>query len=378
MPVPTTIADLNQTAAVNSPLGTDTVGPNLDDYLRALSAFIRQLFDGTPFLLGSVAGTNTITGTSSVPFTAYVAGQTFRFVAAGTNTGATTLNVNALGAKAITKIGTNALEAGDIKAGAVYQVVYDGTQFQISAVPAPLAHGQCQLSFTSATQVKLSPYGGQNLTINGASQQIPAAGITLANSGLAASTLYYIYAYMNSGVMTLEASTTGHSAGTNGVEIKTGDPTRTLVGMVRTNASSQFVNSSNARLVSSYFNRRNVSGTVSVAGVSTFSNTTPAEISTTYRIEHLNWGDESLCLAYSGRFANSTSVNAISIQAYVDGTPAAQPSTMVGAVNGSSIPFFTGAASSPSEGYHVLQLFGNVDGSTGAINSIQGSVMTRG
>lgn len=82
-------------------------------------------------LLSSVAGTNTITATAPNAPTAYFAGQTFRFVAAGTNTGAVTLNIGGLGAKAVTKSGTSAMDAGDIVSGAVVQVTYDGTQFQL-------------------------------------------------------------------------------------------------------------------------------------------------------------------------------------------------------------------------------------------------------
>lgn len=89
--------------------------------------------DGTEALITSVSGTNTITGTLSPAISAYVAGQTFRFVAAGANTGAVTLNINGLGAKAITKSGTTALEVGDIASGAAIQVVYDGTQFQLTS-----------------------------------------------------------------------------------------------------------------------------------------------------------------------------------------------------------------------------------------------------
>lgn len=81
------------------------------------------------FLTG-VAGTNTITA-SLTGFTAYAAGNGFRFVAAGTNTGATTLNINAVGAKSITKSGLSPLVAGDIVSGGTYEVVYDGTQFQL-------------------------------------------------------------------------------------------------------------------------------------------------------------------------------------------------------------------------------------------------------
>ena len=84
-------------------------------------------------ILSSVAGTNTITGVLTPTLTVYVAGQTFRFVATGTNTGAVTININGLGAKAITKSGSIALDAYDIVIGSAIQVVYDGTQFQLTS-----------------------------------------------------------------------------------------------------------------------------------------------------------------------------------------------------------------------------------------------------
>jgi hypothetical protein len=89
--------------------------------------------NGTETLIGSVAGTNTITGTVTPAITAYVAGQTFKFVAAASNTGAVTINLNSLGAKDITKSGSTALEFNDILIGAAIQVIYDGTQFQLTS-----------------------------------------------------------------------------------------------------------------------------------------------------------------------------------------------------------------------------------------------------
>lgn len=90
-----------------------------------------QVQDSSLQWLTSVAGTNTITASVTPSPTAYTAGQTFRFVSAGANTGATTLNINGLGAKSITKNGTAALAAGDIGASTVIEVTYDGTQFQL-------------------------------------------------------------------------------------------------------------------------------------------------------------------------------------------------------------------------------------------------------
>lgn len=89
--------------------------------------------NGTETLIGTVAGTNTITGTVTPAITSYVAGQTFKFVAAASSTGAVTINLNSLGAKAITKSGSTALEFNDILIGAAIQIIYDGTQFQLTS-----------------------------------------------------------------------------------------------------------------------------------------------------------------------------------------------------------------------------------------------------
>lgn len=67
---------------------------------------------------------------SPVP-SALVAGLEVFFVAGNTNTTASNLNLNALGNKSITKSGTVALAPGDIKAGAMVLVVYDGTRWQL-------------------------------------------------------------------------------------------------------------------------------------------------------------------------------------------------------------------------------------------------------
>jgi hypothetical protein len=97
-------------------------------------------YDGTNFVLlnplstsaplTAVAGTNTITGTATIPRSAYGVGQTFRFIPANSNTGATTLNVNSLGAKNVFWLGA-ACVGGEIRQSIPVIVQYDGTQFNI-------------------------------------------------------------------------------------------------------------------------------------------------------------------------------------------------------------------------------------------------------
>jgi hypothetical protein len=73
--------------------------------------------------------------------------------------------------------------------------------------------------------------------------QVPGE-IGISNSGLAASTRYYMYLYDNSGIPALELSTTAFTYDTETVyPVKTGDATRTYCGSVITDASSLFVTS---------------------------------------------------------------------------------------------------------------------------------------
>lgn len=93
-------------------------------------------------LLSAVAGTNTITATGPLSFTAYGLGKDFEFIPAVTNTGAVTININGLGARAITKYGSTALVTGDLVAGVVAKLVDDGTRFQlINPQVVDVAHG---------------------------------------------------------------------------------------------------------------------------------------------------------------------------------------------------------------------------------------------
>lgn len=76
------------------------------------------------------SGTNTYTLTLSPIPTAYVAGNMYNVKFTNTNTGASTINVNGLGAKSIFYNGV-ALIAGEIVASTAYSLLYDGTQFHL-------------------------------------------------------------------------------------------------------------------------------------------------------------------------------------------------------------------------------------------------------
>ncbi len=62
----------------------------------------------------------------------YKAGMGLRVLAAASNTGATTINVNGLGTKAIKRRDGTDLQANDILAGAICVLIYDGNSFQLA------------------------------------------------------------------------------------------------------------------------------------------------------------------------------------------------------------------------------------------------------
>lgn len=81
--------------------------------------------------LVTATGTNTYVATASPVPSAYSEGQRFNIKFTNANTGASTINLNSLGAVSIVKNGTEALESGDISAGQILLIQYDGTNMQI-------------------------------------------------------------------------------------------------------------------------------------------------------------------------------------------------------------------------------------------------------
>lgn len=126
-------------------LGAATVGTDAARY--------SQIQGGTDKLI-TVTGTDTLTGSLTPALTAYAAGNQFSFVVANTNTGAVTINIDGVGSKSITRTGSTALVAGDMVAGQVVLIEYDGTRFQ-------LLNGN---SFTNLLVSDTLTYGGVTLT----------------------------------------------------------------------------------------------------------------------------------------------------------------------------------------------------------------------
>jgi hypothetical protein len=87
---------------------------------------------------------------------------------------------------------------------------------------------------------------------------IPDAGITVACTGLSATTLYYLYVYDNGGTLTLDLSTTAPTT-QNGINVKTGDTSRLMIARCRTNGAGDVVTHNEDaawQLVTNEFNKR--------------------------------------------------------------------------------------------------------------------------
>lgn len=220
--------------------------------------------------------------------------------------------------------------------------------------------GQCRLT-KSGSNLVLSRYNGVGLTINGVAYAIPSAGVSLAPTSLSVGTTYYIYAYMNSGTMTLEASTTTHATdSTTGIEIKSGDSTRTLVGMARPITGPAWSDANAQRFVMSWFNRQPLQLLAVLAANQNSTTTTYAEITTGLRVEFLKWsGSETVYASFTGTCSNNTAHAVNSTQLTLDGGSTGE-SYSVGQIYqvGAFIPVAcTLGAQGISEGYHYFSPF---------------------
>lgn len=254
--------------------------------------------------------------------------------------------------------------AGNITATAPANAVYIGVAkaanevfIDIDAIPGTSQHGQCRLA-KSGANLLLSPFNGNKLIINGGVQTIPAAGVTLAATGLAAGTTYYIYAYMNGANMALEASATGHSTdATTGIEIKTGDSTRTLVGMARPIAGPAWQDTDAQRFVISWFNRRAIGSYKAMAATATTTSLTPVVISASDKNEFLTWGDEAVDIRWTGNAYNSSGTIQTIANIGIDGALAVGGGT-TGSQGGASTTIAVNWDGYLSEGYHYACFIG--------------------
>lgn len=244
----------------------------------------------------------------------------------------------------------------------------------------PVLNGQ--LTRTSSAVATLIPFKGNIVTFpNGLTAKIPAAGIAstitsaylngASGQSLVASTLYYAYLW-NQGTQTvpnfvIDWSATGHATDANsGIETKSGDATRVLIGMAYPQAGPVFSDSATSRLIASWANRRLRQLNNSFTTGRSTSSTSFVELNSEIRCNFIGWGD-AVFAAYAGASGGNTSGATYYALLSLDGTTTGMPTAGMYVFNGvgtgtnnSSIA----AAMLPAEGFHYLTLFGKT--STGS------------
>lgn len=165
-----------QTPPAGWPAG---MAPNqVEPTARAMMGALKRWYDSENATQVSGGTANAQTLTYAVAPAAYYTGQCFLFIVGPglTNTAAPTLNVNSLGAIAIYN-GASTISAGQLAAGAVALVCYDGTHFQLLS-----ANGTSPAQFT-----------GTNILFNG------SMNIDQANEGSAVALTSGTPAYIEDG-----------------------------------------------------------------------------------------------------------------------------------------------------------------------------------
>ncbi|CAM6005675.1 unnamed protein product [Sphagnum balticum] len=206
---------------------------------------------GSAVYWGGTSGgaANVQTATSTPSFTAYNASIQFSFIAGFTNTGATTININGIGAKNIYKLsstGPVALTGGELQTGSVYTIIYDGTEFQLQTnnIPAIQQSGYRQnlkgvwgsntTTGWTANQLMVLNSSLQPTILSSYSQTLNSAtsGAGGLDTGtLAASTWYYVYAIYNP---TTPATSILMSASATTPTLPSGYTYSALIGVVLT------------------------------------------------------------------------------------------------------------------------------------------------
>lgn len=422
--VDSTLAQWSTTASSNKPADATSIGSGLGDNLRTIEAVVRAYLahynsvaiasSGTTDLGGNTGLVQEISGTTTITSLGTISAGIWKIVRFQ---GALTLTHNATslilpGGASITTAAGDYMLAYSKGSGnwvvpfyqrasgspwysaallgtaiaaltadttpetdADYIITYDDSATTAKKVLIndilQMPVGQCQLAFSSTSELLLNPYNGNRLFINGRLEIVPSAGVSLANTGLTAATLYYIYAYMSGGTMTLAASTTGYATNTTyGHMVKSDNNAYTLVGMAYMDSGTPgtFADSNAKRYTRSYYNDPGFSSQTAF----TTARTAPAtltEVHTEIRINFVAWASEIFMLSIGGLCSLATT-NGCSL-------------AWAPAIDGTKVGFgglyykggFTGGVShgceantpySAAEGFHYATLFGQYGTDSGS------------
>lgn len=240
-------------------------------------------------------------------------------------------------------------------------------------------------------RIQLCAWNGNQVTISGIRQTIPAGACTTPGGGviaslsstcinktcsttLAANTDYYAGVFMLNGVMTMNfwpVSSGGYvSDPTYGNITKFNDPATSLVGIIHTNVTTSLNGNQNTQDSVSLFNPVRISLLNSVS-TATFTSTLTIELNSANRLHWVQFSWDVPNMSASCSVNNTTAGNVVNIGIGMDST-----STPAGSFGTFQAPFAgyqgnaTGVAQAPgAEGSHFATVLVSVSGGTGSIPS---------
>ena len=242
----------------------------------------------------------------------------------------------------------------------------------VTAVKIVVPLFQCQLAGPQGTILTLSRFGGSFIFINGQNWQISSSGPTISTSGSALSDSFYIYAYISGGAVTLEKSTTAYATdSTYGHKIKSGDPTRTLVGLARIREDSlDWGDSVTRRFIRSYYNDPGITISNYFNANRSTSTIGYVEINSEVRCQGMFWEGEVVAATANFPVSHSIVNNVILQSIGIDGASPQETMSMQHTivVSGGNTTTLSNTLYRiiPSEGYHYFTVLGLVYAGTGS------------
>nr|QIG67159.1 hypothetical protein EVB34_054 [Rhizobium phage RHph_TM26] len=226
--------------------------------------------------------------------------------------------------------------------------------------------GSVKLSL-SGGNLLLSRERGSKLTIGGVPVVVPQAGVTLAPAGFTAGTLYYAYAAVVSGNVVLEGSTSAYAIdATTGQALKSGDASRTLVGMFRTIAGPVFSDTIKQRFVRSWFNDPGLKLLSSFSANRATTSVSTVELNSEIRCEMLLWAGEKVDATLVGSAINGATLGRNNSLIGVDGIGTVVSGTQSIMTSIDTVPFTAQTLQEGlSEGYHYVTMGASVNSGTG-------------
>ena len=321
--------DGQSTPTANIPMGSNKITGLAVGTLINDAATLGQVQSTAAKLIGSISGVDTVLGIMSPTLTAYAAGQLFYYIAAGANTGAVTLNIDGLGAKAVTRDGSTALAAGDINSGEIVVVIYDGTRFQM--INAANSFGNTTingtLTVTGNTGLQANVSITSTLSVGGTFAVTGAAtlGSTLAVTGksdlptVSTASINAAVAVVTTGTVTNLTSTSASIASVNaGVALLT---TATVTDLTASNASIASANIGNLQFTAASIasinagvavvtNLTATSASIASANVGTAVITTGTVTNLTSTSASIASANAAVALITTGTVTNLTSTSA--------------------------------------------------------------------